>query len=96
MSEHVMRPRAFAVAGLLAIGGALLWWYVVFSPVVERGYGDYATASTCIWGNGYTCALLLSLCDTSHSLLPKYYRPELFWAGAALILCAIALALPRR
>lgn len=85
------RPRLLAFSGTAAVGAAFLWWLAVFAPVVERGYGDYATAGQCIWGNGYTCALLLSLCDASHPHVPKYYRPELFWAGAALLLAALGL-----
>ena len=89
------RPRLFALSGGTMVGAAVAWWLAVFAPVVERGYGDYAAASRCIWGNGYTCALLLSLCDANHPLVPKVYRPELFWAGAALIGAALALTLHR-
>lgn len=93
MSEH---PRIFGLSGLASVGVAVLWWLAVFGPIVARGYGDYAAASRCIWSNGYTCALLLSLCDASHPLVPKYYRPELFWAGAALLLAALGLGAWRR
>ncbi|MBL4926656.1 hypothetical protein [Fuscibacter oryzae] len=93
MSDRILRPRLFAGLGSLAVGLAVLWWYVVFGPVVARGYGSYVQASQCLWGNDYVCALLLSLCDANHPLLPKFYRPELFWAGSALILGAAGAGL---
>ena len=98
MSDTILRPRLFAGLGLLAMGLAVLWWYLVFGLVVARGYGTYLQASQCIWGNDYVCALLLSLCEASHPLLPRFYRPELFWAGLALVLgAAVAgLRLPRK
>lgn len=92
MSDSILRPRLFAGLGGTAIALAVLWWYLVFGPVVARGYGSYAQASQCIWGSDYVCALLLSLCDANHPLIPKFYRPELFWAGSALTLGAAGAA----
>lgn len=91
-----LRPWPFALIGGVSIALSVLWWYLVFGPVVDRGYGSYLQASQCVWGNDYVCALLLSLCDASHPLIPKFYRPELFWAGAALVLSALALGVQRR
>ena len=96
MSDHLIRPRLFATLGGAAIGLALIWWFSVFGTVVRNGYGSYGQASQCIWGQDYVCTLLLSLCPLDHPPTPSFYRPELFWAGAALVAGAVATGLRRR
>lgn len=96
MSDGIIRPRLFALAGGALILLALVWWYLIFATAVQNGYGDYLQASRCVWGNDYVCTLLISLCTVDHPLIPRGYRPELFWAGAALIAGGAGAALHRR
>ena len=94
MSEgRGIRPGLILVAGAGLVVLALAWWYVIFGNIVAEGYGGYLQAGPCLWGSsGYTCQLMLSLCTLDYWLIPKNYRPELFQAGAVLLVAGILFA----
>ncbi len=81
-----------ALAGLAAIVVAGGWWWLIFSQVVASGYLSYAQAATCLAGATDLCTLAQALCKTDHLYGIRWYAPEAFWAGAAVLGTGLALS----
>ncbi|KQS89461.1 MULTISPECIES: hypothetical protein [unclassified Rhizobium] len=90
-TDHVV---AFA-GGFVALA-ALGWWWLIFGKVVENDYLSLGQAVTCIAGATDLCALAQALCTNDHLYGIRWYAPEAFWAGTAVLAVGMFLAVRPR
>ncbi|MFP5076464.1 hypothetical protein ACLE20_04070 [Rhizobium sp. YIM 134829] len=91
-SSRLRLEHLVALAGALLALAALGWWWLIFSRVVENDYLSVSQAATCIAGATDLCALAQALCTDKHLYGIRWYAPEAFWAGAAVLVVGALLS----
>lgn len=89
MTSETRLPVLLAAIGLAVTALSAGWWWLIFGTVVESGYITHVQAATCLVGTSDLCNLAQALCTNDHLFGIRWYAPEAFWAGAAMLTAAL-------
>ncbi|HCL64982.1 MAG TPA: hypothetical protein DIC56_09125 [Rhizobium sp.] len=89
MTSETRLPVLLATIGLAVTALSVGWWWLIFGTVVESGYITHVQAASCLAGASPLCNLAQALCTNDHLFGIRWYAPEAFWAGAALLIAAL-------
>jgi hypothetical protein len=89
--------NALAALGAIVVAGALVWWFVFYSSVVDqlgRAPGGKETGAgvrdmwRCLYSSDGLCALI----SGGANLIGKTpYEPRLFWAGLGALVVGVII-----
>jgi hypothetical protein len=77
--------------GIAATIVSVGWWWLIFSRVTDNDYLTYTQAATCLAGATDLCNLAQALCTDQHLYGIRWYAPEAFWAGSAVLLAGLLM-----
>jgi hypothetical protein len=89
MTSDARLPLLLGALGLIITALAAGWWWLIFGTVVESGYITHVQAASCLAGTSALCNLAQALCTNDHLFGIRWYAPEAFWAGTALLIAAL-------
>lgn len=89
MASERRLPLLLGALGSIITALAAGWWWLIFGTVVESGYITHVQAAGCLAGASALCTLAQALCTDDHLFGIRWYAPEAFWAGAALLTAAL-------